>query len=42
MAMDALELDVESLILENIDSVDSLALSEMVQSFINRQVRWSA
>lgn len=42
LAIDVLELEVQAFILERIRTTDSLLLSEMVQSFINRQVRWSA
>lgn len=42
MAIDDLELEVERIIIAHIDTTDALEINEMVKSFLNRQVRWSA
>lgn len=41
-AIDELELEVERIIIAHIDTTDALEINEIVKSFLNRQVRWSA
>lgn len=42
LAIDELELEVERIIIAHIDTTDALEINEIVKSFLNRQVRWSA